>query len=235
MANKQKIFKQLTEKAKEYHSLSGTSYDGFSESFYRTNTANDMFLRIEQYERGIARVKHEKAIVKWYGTDYGAKWYKAKKSRLDEVKKSLVNSLTALKEKVSPLILNELGEGWGITNTEEKRMVISILEKNGLSKFGHYFVLTWHDNEWYNPDFGKKFHLSFNYGMIGSFDIDENPDRVKLVLGMAKFLGNKELVAKLNKIIGEYSVQRELLTKEMYEIKEELRNPPVQIEKNNIN
>ena len=235
MANKQKVFKQLTETAKEYASLSGASYDGFSESFYRTNTANDMFLRIEQYERGIARVKHEKAIVKWYGTDEGAKWYKAKKARLDEVKKSLVNSLTALKEKVSPLILNELGEGWGITNTEEKRMVISILEEDGSSKFGHYFVLTWYDNEWYNPDFSKKFHLSFNYGMMGSFDIDENPDRVKLVLGMAKLLGNKELIGNLSKIIGEYSVQRELLTKEMYEIKEELRNPPVQIEKNNIN
>ena len=229
MANKRKVFKQLTEIAKEYASLSGTSYDCFSEIFYRTHTVNDMILRIEQLEHGIARVKHEKAIEKWY-TDDGAKWYKAKKDRLDEVKKSLVNSLTALKEKVSPLILNVLGEGWGITNTEEKRMIISILEKNGLSKFGHYFVLTWHDNEWYNPDFGKKFHLSFNYGMLGGFDIDENPDRVKLVLGMAKFLGNKELVAKLNKIIGDYNVQRELLTKEKYEIKAELRNPPIQIE-----
>lgn len=226
MANKQKVFKQLTEIAKEYASLSGVSYDGFSESFYRTNTANDMILRIEQFEHGIARVKHEKAIEKWY-TDDGAKWYKAKKDRLDEVKKTIVNSLSVLKEEVSPLILNELGEGWGITNMEEKQMIISLLEEDGSSKFGHYFVLTWHDNEWYNPDFGKKFHLSFNYGMMGRFDIDENPDRVKLVLGMAKFLGNKELVAKLNKIIGEYNVQRELLTKEMYEIKEELRNPPV--------
>ena len=92
MANKRKVFKQLTEIAKEYASLSGTSYDGFSESFYRTNTTNDMILRIEQLEHGIARVKHEKAIEKWY-TDDGAKWYKAKKDRLDEVKKSLVNSL----------------------------------------------------------------------------------------------------------------------------------------------
>ena len=73
MANKQKVFKQLTEIAKEYASLSGTFYDGFSESFYRTNTANDMILRIEQFERGIARVKHEKAIENWYGTDDGAK------------------------------------------------------------------------------------------------------------------------------------------------------------------
>lgn len=232
MANKQKIFKRLTEKAKEYASLSGTYYDGFSESFYRTNTANDMILRIEQFERRIARVKHENAIEEWYRTDDGAKWYKAKKDRLDEVKKTIANSLSVLKEEVSPLILNELGEGWGITNMEEKQMIISILEKDGSSKFGHYFELTWYNNEWYdNPDFSKKFHLSFNYGMLGSFDIDENPDRVKLVLGIAKFLGNKELVAKLNKIIGEYSVQRELLTKEMYEIKEELRNPPVQIEK----
>ena len=66
---------------------------------------------------------------------------------------------------------------------------------------------------------------------MSRFDIDENPDRVKLILGMAKLLGNKELIGKLNKIIGEYSVQRELLTKEKYEIKEELRNPPIQIEK----
>ena len=90
--------------------------------------------------------------------------------------------------------------------------------------------MTWYNNEWYaNPDFSKKFHLSFNYGMMGSFDIDENPDRVKLVLGMAKLLGNKELIGKLNKIIGDYSVQRELLTREKFEIQEELRNPPVQI------
>lgn len=231
MANKQKVFKQLTEIAKEYASLSGTSYNGFSESFYRTNTANDMILRIEQFEHGIARVKHEKAIEKWYGTDDGAKWYKTKKDRLDEVKKTIVNSLSVLKEEVSPLILNELGEGWGITNMEEKQMMISILEEDGSSKFGHYFELTWYNNEWYdNPDFSKKFHLSFNYGMMGSFDIDENPDRVKLVLGMAKLLGNKELIGKLNKIIGDYSVQRELLTREKYEIQEELRNPPVQIE-----
>lgn len=232
MANKQKVFKQLTEIAKEYASLSGTSYDGFSESFYRTNTANDMILRIEQFERGIVRVKHEKAIEKWYGTDDGAKWYKAKKDRLDEIKKTIVNSLSALKEEVSPLILNELGEGWGITKMEEKQMKIYILEEDGSSKFGHFFELTWYNNEWYdNLDFGKKFHLSFNYGMMGRFDIDEDSDRVKLVLGMAKLLGNKELIGKLNKIIGEYSVQRELLTKEKYEIQEELRNPPVQIEK----
>lgn len=231
MANKQKVFKQLTEIAKEYASLTGTSYDGFSESFYRTDTANDMILCIEQFERGIALVKHEKAIEKWYGTDDGAKWYKAKKDRLDEVKKTIVNSLSALKEEVSPLILNELGEGWGITEMEEKRMTISILEKDGSSKFGHYFELTWYNNGWYaNTDFSKKFHLSFNYGMMGSFDIDENPYRVKLILGMAKLLGNKELIGKLNKIIGEYSVQRELLTKEKYEIEEELRNPPIQIE-----
>lgn len=133
MANKQKVFKQLTEIAKEYASLSGTSYDGFSESFYRTNTANDMILRIEQFEHGIARVKHEKAIEKWYGTDDGAKWYKTKKDRLDEAKKTIL-------------------------------------------------------------------------------------------------LGNKELIGKLNKIIGDYSVQRELLTREKFEIQEELRNPPVQIE-----
>ena len=113
MANKQKVFKQLTEIAKEYASLSGTSYDGFSEIFYRTNTANDMIFRIEQFKHGIARVKHEKAIEKWYGTDDGAKWYKTKKDRLDEVKKTIVNSLSVLKEEVSPLILNELGEGWG--------------------------------------------------------------------------------------------------------------------------
>lgn len=232
MANKQKVFKQLTEIAKEYASLSGTFYDGFSESFYRTNMANDMILRIEQFERGIARVKHEKAIEKWYGTDDGAKWHKAKKDRLDEVKKTIVNSLSVLKEEVSPLILNELGEGWGITNMEEKQMMISLLEEDGSSKFGHFFELTWYNNEWYdNLDFGKKFHLSFNYGMMGRFDIDEDSDRVKLVLGMAKLLGNKELIGKLNKIIGEYSVQRELLTKEKYEIQEELRNPPVQIEK----
>ena len=191
-----------------------------------------MFLRIEQYERGIARVKSEKVIEKWYSTDDGAKWYKAKKDRLDEVKKTVVNSLSVLKKEVSPLILNELGEGWGITEMEEKRMVISILEKDGSSKFGYRFELTWYDNDWYeNPDFGKKFHLSFNYGTMGSFDIDENSDSVKLILGMAKLLGNKELIGKLNKIIGEYSVQRELLTKKKYEIKEELRNPPIQIEK----
>ena len=231
MANKQKVFKQLTEIAKEYASLSGTSYAGFSESFYRTTTANDMILCIEQFERRIASVKHEKAIEEWYRTDDGAKWYKAKKDRLDEVKKTIVNSLSSLKEEVSPLILNELGEGWGITEMEKKRMMISMLEKDGSSKFGHRFELTWYNNGWYeNPDFGKKFHLSFNYGTMGSFDIDENPDRVKLILGMAKLLGNKELIGKLNKIIGEYSVQRELLTKEKYEIKEELRNPPIQIE-----
>ena len=110
-------------------------------------------------------------------------------------------------------------------------MTISILEEDGSSKFGHYFELLWYNNEWYdNPDFSKKFHLSFNYGMMGSFDIDENPDRVKLVLGTAKLLGNKELIGKLNKIIGDYSVQRELLTREKYDIQEELRNPPVQIE-----
>ena len=231
MANKQKVFKQLTEIAKEYASLSGTFYAGFSESFYRTTTANDMILCIEQFERRIARVKHEKAIEEWYRTDDGAKWYKAKKDRLDEVKKTIVNSLSALKEEVSPLILNELGEGWGITEMEEKRMMISMLEKDGSSKFGHRFELTWYNNEWYeNPDFGKKFHLSFNYGTMGSFDIGENPDRVKLILGMAKLLGNKELIGKLSKIIGEYSVQRELLKKEKYEIKEELSNPPFQIE-----
>lgn len=231
MANKQKVFKQLTEIAKEYASLSGTFYTGFSESFYRTTTANDMILCIEQFERRIARVKHEKAIEEWYRTDDGAKWYKAKKDRLDEIKKTIVNSLSVLKEEVSPLILNELGEGWGITEMGEKRMMISMLEEDGSSKFGHRFELTWYDNEWYeNPDFGKKFHLSFNYGTMGSFDIDENPDRIKLVLGIAKLLGNKELIGKLSKIIGEYSVQRELLRKEKYEIKEELSNPPIQIE-----
>ena len=232
MANKQKVFKQLTELAKEEASLSGIFYAGFSEDFYHTHTTNDMILRIEQIERRIARVKHEKAIEEWYRTDDGAKWYKAKKDRLDEVKKTIVNSLSVLKEEVSPLILNELGEGWGITKMEEKQIIISLLEEDGSSKFGHYFELTWYNNEWYdNPDFSKKFHLSFNYGMMGSFDIDENPDRVKLVLGMAKLLGNKELIGKLNKIIGDYSVQRELLTREKYDIQEELRNPPVQIEK----
>ncbi len=231
MANKQKVFKQLTELAKEEASLSGIFYAGFSEDFYHTHTTNDMILRIEQIERRIARVKHEKAIEEWYRTDDGAKWYKAKKDRLDEVKKTIVNSLSVLKEEVSPLILNELGEGWGITRMEEKQIIISLLEEDGSSKFGHYFELTWYNNEWYdNPDFSKKFHLSFNYGMMGSFDIDENPDRVKLVLGMAKLLGNKELIGKLNKIIGDYSVQRELLTREKFEIQEELRNPPVQIE-----
>ena len=231
MANKQKVFKQLTEIAKEYASLSGASYDGFSEIFYHTNTINNMILRKEQFERGIARVKHEKAIEKWYGTDDGAKWYKAKKVRLDKVKKTIVNSLSVLKKEVSLLILNELGEGWGITEMEEKRMTISILEKDGSSKFGHYFELTWYNNEWYdNRDFSKKFHLSFNYGMMSSFDIDENPDRVKLVLGMAKLLGNKGLIGKLTQVTGDYSVQRELLTKEKYEIEEELRNPPIQIE-----
>ena len=231
MANKQKVFKQLTELAKEEASLSGIFYAGFSEDFYHTHTTNDMILRIEQIERRIARVKHEKAIEEWYRTDDGAKWYKAKKDRLDEVKKTIVNSLSVLKEEVSPLILNELGEGWGITKMEEKQIIISLLEEDGSSKFGHYFELTWYNNEWYdNPDFSKKFHLSFNYGMMGSFDIDENPDRVKLVLGMAKLLGNKELIGKLNKIIGDYSVQRELLTREKFEIQEELRNPPVQIE-----
>ena len=231
MANKQKVFKQLTELAKEEASLSGIFYAGFSEDFYHTHTTNDMILRIEQIERRIARVKHEKEIEKWYGTDDGAKWYKTKKDRLNEIKKTIVNSLSVLKEEVSPLILNELGEGWGITNMEEKQIIISLLEEDGSSKFGHYFELTWYNNEWYdNPDFSKKFHLSFNYGMMGSFDIDENPDRVKLVLGMAKLLGNKELIGKLNKIIGDYSVQRELLTREKFEIQEELRNPPVQIE-----
>ena len=231
MANKQKVFKQLTELAKEEASLSDIFYAGFSEDFYHTHTTNDMILRIEQIERRIARVKHEKAIEKWYGTDDGAKWYKTKKDRLDEVKKTIVNSLSVLKEEVSPLILNELGEGWGITKMEEEQIIISLLEEDGSSKFGHYFELTWYNNEWYdNPDFSKKFHLSFNYGMMGSFDIDENPDRVKLVLGMAKLLGNKELIGKLNKIIGDYSVHRELLTREKFEIQEELRNPPVQIE-----
>ena len=231
MANKQKVFKQLTELAKEEASLSDIFYAGFSEDFYHTHTTNDMILRIEQIERRIARVKHEKAIEKWYGTDDGAKWYKTKKDRLDEVKKTIVNSLSVLKEEVSPLILNELGEGWGITKMEEEQIIISLLEEDGSSKFGHYFELTWYNNEWYdNPDFSKKFHLSFNYGMMGSFDIDENPDRVKLVLGMAKLLGNKELIGKLNKIIGDYSVQRELLTREKFEIQEELRNPPVQTE-----
>ena len=47
---------------------------------------------------------------------------------------------------------------------------------------------------------------------------------------MAKLLGNNELIGKFNKIIGDYSVQRELLTREKFEIQEELRNPPVQIE-----
>ena len=56
MANKQKVFKQLTELAKEEASLSDIFYAGFSEDFYHTHTTNDMILRIEKIERRIARV-----------------------------------------------------------------------------------------------------------------------------------------------------------------------------------
>lgn len=228
MASKQKVFNQYKKLVKEYATLSGDTYNLDEDCFYRIHTTNDMIVLSEKIERDIAHKKKSIAIDKWFATDEGAKWYNEKTDRLSVVKEILTSSLNVLKTEIRPLIVSELGDGWEITDLSSERMTIAILDKDDKEKFSYYFELLWYNNPWYdNPDFGKKFHLSFSYSTMGSFDIDENPSRVELVLGMAKLLGNKDLIRKLNKLIGEYHVQKELLSKEKYEIEDELRNPPL--------
>lgn len=232
MASKQKLFKQYKELYREYLSLLNKEYDLKEDRFYNKNTSNDMMVFIQNLERKINDKKYELAIAKWFETEEGSKWRTNKTARLAEImaeRKSLIDELRAV---VRPLILDVLGEGWDITELYYTRMSISMIEKNEkgetVAKFGHSFEFSWYDNPWYdNPDFGKKFHLSFGYGTMGSFDIDKQPSRVEVVVGMAKILGNKELLSKLNKVIGKFNVADELLTKEKYEIEDELRNPPL--------
>lgn len=232
MVSKRKAFDECIELLKEYAALSHNDYDLDEDDFYRNNGTKAILHRIEQVKRNIASIRHENAVSDWLKTDEGDKWNKEKNDKLVSAKAKIASLLTNLKNEVCPIILNVLGEGWEVEVYTTRLDIMMVDKEEGKTEptpiFGHSFELLWHNNPWTDsPDFGKKFNLSANYGCLGDFDVNEDTSIIKLLSGMSKLLGDKEVMSKLTDIIGRYYVNNELASNERSEAEHELRNPPV--------
>lgn len=235
MNKKEQTFEEYKKLYFEYTELLGIkpSPNKYDTKFYDKYDTRYFVKLKEDLIANITKQKRQNIINEWFKTEEGIKWYNEKKNRYNEVIKILSESTDNLKRAVRPLLMDALGKEWQITSIYTDGMTISLMEiKEGdttpSEKFGHHFELTWGDNRrYYETKLSNDFRLYLNYGSMGSFAIEENSSRIKLIVGMSKLLTNKPLMDKLTDVIYNFFIEHERLIDEKFELREEMKNPSV--------
>lgn len=96
-------------------------------------------------------------------------------------------------------------------------------EKPGRTLFGHDFTI-----RYCRRFLEKEMQLEMNYGTLGSFDLQQDEDRITYLQGMAKFASNNELKTQLLELFVDGMKRERICSKEYNKVKELLENPLAQ-------
>lgn len=125
-------------------------------------------------------------------------------------------------QKISKLVIDFLGNDF-ICQVFARDLRIGLKDPTNENaiKFGHDFSFYVHQNF-----IDEDFKVFMNYGTLGSFDpLEENNDRVKYLMAMAKFAENTQLISQIKDIMIDWQKTNTEINKKINLIENKLRNP----------
>ena len=171
---------------------------------------------VRTYEEEVEKLRVEN----YYNTEEGKKRKESITKRFDKLYDALKSFKAFKKEEVKHYVKSWLGESWGV-HLFETSMEIGLVENVVDDYESFYFGKCF--NVYFSNHFGCRFDV--NYGTTGCFNPFDDNLQCEYVLGLAKFVNDKEQVNTMQNLVHGYVRESENREKELSNLRYELANP----------
>ena len=228
MTIKEKLFKEYVIAQNKVDVLKGVTptFDGSDEFFSSHNfryiassyTKDDLRNLIEYANRAYEMEVEKLRIENYYNTEEGKERKAKLEQKMKDIEDARIKYVVDEHKRLNDFIKEWLGEDWGCNFCGGTMMTIGIVEKVC-------------DEDYNSFIFGHSFNLYFenrfdmNYGAMGSFDVFNSEKRVQFLVGMAKFVENKDKLEYLKSRLSDAVNFVRLMNSEYYDLNNELKHP----------
>lgn len=222
---KEKLFKKITDLLEQKRTEFPDHYTGISlpteftfERWSNSRLECCYMVLLKSYNNLV----EQKEIEKYFSTPEGIIEKRDLEASCGELYKKFDEINYENTQKISKLVVDFLGNDFICqVFARDLRIGLKDVKNENVIKFGHDFSLYVHQNF-----IDEDFKVFMNYGTLGSFDpLEENCDRVKYLMAMAKFAENTQLISQIKDIMIEWQKQNTEINKKITLIENKLRNP----------
>ncbi len=216
MTQKEKLIREYFTLKNQYDVMKGVENPWNAEpdavDLYRWSTRNKVYELKEQIDRmkcNIERLTKEIEKQKFFDTEEGRKVKETAEKNMEEARCQYEQLLSEMSNRVSMSVSCEIGNRF-VTKFnggyDSCSIDIKYTDEDGKPMFGHDFEVRY-DKQFHsvNGEYRTDYELRMNYGTMGAFNLTNDVNMVNYMLGMAKFVGNKELQKELVALFIEYT------------------------------
>lgn len=222
---KEKLFKKITDLLEQKRTEFPEHYSGISfpteftfERWSNSRLESCYMVLLKTYNDLV----QQREVEKYFSTPEGIIEKRDLEASCGELFKQYDKITAENVQKISKLVVDFLGDDF-ICQVFSRDLRIGLKdEKNeNVIKFGHDFSFYVHQNF-----IDEDFRVFMNYGTLGSFDpLEENSDRVKYLMAMAKFAENTQLISQIKDIMIDWQKTNTEINKKINLIENKLKNP----------
>lgn len=177
--------------------------------------------KIEAVHRALEEKAAREAKEAWFETPEGKAWKesneRARKENWDAQKELRKQAYEYARNQVRSL----LGDDFDITRFCFGNFEVGLVKEyredgRPEAHFGHEFEVHF-ENDW----FAKGFTWELNYGCLGSFNLGQDENRAKYLMGLAKFANSSVVNGGFKEKMKEFTEKYDKLRREGYRLEEE--------------
>ena len=181
----------------------------------------DLEDKIKSIRRSIGAKAAREAKEAWFKTSEGKAWKEAN----EKAQQENWDAQEALRKEAYDYARNQvrtlLGDDFDVTRFRFGCFEVGLIKEYredgmGVAYFGHDFTVYFE-----NDCFSKDFKWELNYGCLGSFELGQDMNRAKFLMGLATFVNSSVVSGGFKEKMKEYTDKNDALRKEGWRLKEE--------------
>lgn len=233
MTKKQKLIQEylslIIEKNAGDTSFDITKYYQFKPEYLCTKTIAELESSVQYLKNYIEKKNHEQKVEAYFSTEEGAELKNELLASIEHEEKNFLETILLHEGFIKNKLWQRLGHNWtvhlsmgithatieiGLKNDDEKK-------PDAVFKFGHAFSIyvgkKWHTH--------KDYTLEVSYGSMGSFNPEENKQRVEYLLGLGKLVSDTEFLQYVKDTVVEVLNICKEIGDELTQYRDKLKNP----------
>lgn len=221
MTRKQSLYAQIIDTRNEIDIINGiepslaNNQGGAGERYIGSHTIAELECELNIAKSRLQSARRKKAIAEYYATESGMAYKTPRDNQIERLRTATLQLFEEAEDKIGRWLKANIGTNWTVGSIGNTSMRLELTDESG-KHLTHHEVSIYFD--------GK--HFEMNYGSFGSFDPTKSPYRSALLMGMAK-LASPDLAESLKAILADFHRCVEMNGDEVYNLKQELDNPPI--------
>lgn len=223
MTQKEKLAHEYVELKKQFQGEDFVENARENQIWYLTKEFKvvDLEEKIQAVRRSIELKAEREAKEAWFETPEGKTWKEANEKARKENWDAQVALRQQAYEYARTQVRSLLGNDFDVTRFSFGCFEVGLVKEyredgTGVAHFGHDFTV-YFENDW----FSKKFKWELNYGCMGSFELGQNMNRAKFLMGLATFANSSVISGGFKEKMKEFTDKYDELKKEGYRLEKE--------------